>query len=300
MADYGVSRLAATSATGQVTFARFSPTLAALIPLGALVQTADGTQTFAVVADASQAAYSASQGGYVVAAGTASVIATVQAQTTGTGGNVQAGTVTVLATGISGIDTVTNANPFTNALAAESDGALRTRFVSYISSLSKATKIALGNAISSVQQGLSYTLVEELDYPGTGDIGFFYVVVDDGSGSPPTALLNSVAAAIELVRPLGIRYGVFGPTVVTAALAMTLTTASGYSHSAVVAAVTTALQTTINSLPLGTSLPYTQLAAIAYGVAGVVNVTGMSINGGTADLTATSQQVVKTSTIAVV
>ena len=58
----------------------------------------------------------------------------------------------------------------------------------------------------------------------------------------------------------------FGPIVVTANVSMTITSATGLTHSVVVGAVGVALQNFINALPLGVGLPYTQLAAVAYGV----------------------------------
>ena len=60
----------------------------------------------------------------------------------------------------------------------------------------------------------------------------------------------------------------------------------GYDHPTVVGNVGTALTNFLNSLTLGVSLPYTQLASIAYGVPGVVNVSGIFLNSGTADLVA--------------
>ena len=47
---------------------------------------------------------------------------------------------------------------------------------------------------------------------------------------------------------------------------------------------------TLNGLQLGVSLPYSQLASIAYDVAGVTNVTSVLLNSGTADLAATAKQ----------
>jgi len=100
------------------------------------------------------------------------------------------------------------------------------------------------------------------------------------------------------VRPIGSTFGVFAPVVVTANVAMTLTTAAGYVHSSVVALVNAALTAYINALPLGTSLPYSRLALIAYGASpGVSNVTAITLNGGTADLTATSLQAIKCGTL---
>ena len=81
---------------------------------------------------------------------------------------------------------------------------------------------------------------------------------------------------------------------------MTLTTGSGYSHSAVVAQVATALTNYINSLTLGTPLTYSRLAQVAYDASpGVTNVTAVTLNSGTADLAATSQQVIKVGTLTI-
>jgi len=159
--------------------------------------------------------------------------------------------------------------------------------------------LVIGYAISSVQQGLNYTLTENQNYNGSTNVGYFYVVVDDGTGHPSTPLLNSVGSAIDAVRPMCSTFGVFAPTLETANVTMVLTTASGYNHASVVAAVTAALSATINALPLGTSLPYTQLASIAYDVPGVTNATGILLNSGTSDLTADNQHKILCGTLTV-
>jgi uncharacterized phage protein gp47/JayE len=299
VADYGLTRLPAVAATGQVTFSRFTATMQAVVPAGSLVQTADGTQQFSVPADTTNSAWNATLNGFVLAASVSSVTVGVQAVNAGTPGNVLAGTITSIAQPISGVDTVTNASAFTNGVDAETDTALRARFVLYLASLSKATKTAIGSAIANIQQGLEYTITEDFDYNGTYDPGFFYVVIDDGTGFPSSNLQATVANAIEAVRPVTSRYAVFAPVVVTANVSMTITSASGYTHSTVVGAVGTALTNFINTLPLGTELPYTQLASVAYGVAGVVNVTAVLLNSGTSDLGATAKQVIKAGTISV-
>jgi hypothetical protein len=46
-------------------------------------------------------------------------------------------------------------------------------------------------------------------------------------------------------------------------------------------------------------LPYTQLASIAYDVAGVSNVTGILLNSGTSDLAATAKQKILAGTVSV-
>ncbi|QEL18707.1 baseplate J/gp47 family protein [Limnoglobus roseus] len=299
MADFGFTRLKAVASTGQVTLSRFTPTQQSLVPVGSTVQTSDGTQTFTVSVDTTNAAYSATLNGYVLAANTSSVNVPTQNTVAGASGNVQAGTITVITSSIPGVDTVTNASAFTNGLDAESDPAVRIRFVAYLASLAKATRAAVEYAIKSTQQGLSDTLTENLNYNGTLNNGYFYAVVDDGTGSPSSGLLASVGSAIDAVRPLCSTFGVFAPTVITANVTMVLTTATGYTHATVVANVATALTSFINTLSLGVSLPYTQLASIAYGIAGVTNVTGVLLNAGTSDLAANNKQVIKTGVLTI-
>jgi uncharacterized phage protein gp47/JayE len=283
-----------------VTFARYTPTAAATIPLGSVVQTADGSQKYLVVADTGQAAYNATTSVYTIASGSASITATVQAVTASAAANASAGSINTLGQAIAGVDTVSNAAGFTNGSDAETDAAFRARFISYINSLSKATRAAIGNAILAIQQGVNYTLVEGYTYAGAVQLGYFYAVVDDGSGAPGGTFLSTVSNAIDAVRPVGSTFGVFAPVVITANVSMTLTTAAGYTHSVVVAQVQAALLAYINALALGATLPFSRLSQVAYSTsAGVTNVTGVTLNGGSADVTATNQQAIKAGTLSI-
>ena len=202
--------------------------------------------------------------------------------------------------GIQYIDTVTNNANFTGGADAESDDAFRARFVLWVSSLSKATKAAIGYAISSMATGVSYTLTENQDYSGNVKNGYFYAVVDDGTGAPTSTFLSSAYNAIDAVRPFTVTFGVFAPVVVTANVVMTLTVDASAVRSSVVTLVQTAVQSYINSLSLSQLLPYTQLAAVAYAASPyVLNVSAITLNGTTADLSATNKQVIKSGTVTV-
>jgi uncharacterized phage protein gp47/JayE len=297
MADYNFPRLKANAATGQEAFSRNTATQQAIVPFGAPIQTQDGTQAFTVNTDPTNAAYNLALGGYVLPPGTASINLGVTAVVPGSAGNVAAGSITSITQAIPGIDNVTNAAAFTNGFDAESDPAYQARFVLYIASLSRATDAAVRSAIANVQQGLQYTLTKNQNYDGTRCLGFFYAVVDDGTGVPSSTLLDTVRSAIGAYRGLTIRSAVFPPIVLTADIAMTITSGTAFVHATVVAAVSTALRTFINTLPLGTGLPYTQVAAIAYGVTGVTNISAVTVNSGTADLTANNKQVIKCGTL---
>lgn len=300
MLDFGLTRLAAVAATGRVTFSRFTSTFQATIAVGVTVQTADGTQSFAVIADLTNGAYNTGLNAYVIAAGTTSASVSVRAVTPGAGANVAGSQINTLTSAVPNVDTVTNALAFTNGADAETDTALRARFVAYIASLSKATKNAIGSAITNVQPGMHYTLVENQTYAGVTQLGYFFAVVDDGTGAPSGAILAAVGTAIDNVRPFTSTFGLYSPVVLTANVAMTVTVASGYDVTATKAAVQAALLALVNGLQLGQTLPYTRLLQTAYDAsAGVVNVTATTLNGGTADITATTYQVIKSGTVVV-
>ncbi len=300
MADMSLTRLPAVAAIGTVTFSRITPTATALIPAGALVRTADGSQTFGVTIDPTNPTWSAGSNGYVVAAGLASLTVAVAAQTSGSAGNVQAGSITLLASAIPGVDAVTNPAPMQNGLDAESDAALRVRFQNFVQSRSRATPLALGYAVSSIQQGLSYVLQENVDPSGAARMGSFVITLDDGSGYPPASLLATATTAVEAVRPVGSTFTVLPPTVVVANVSMTLTVPGATSKPPVVAVVAQAIETYINTLPIGATLPLTKLAQIAYGAsASVTNVAQLQINSVTSDLVPPLSGVVKAGMVAV-
>lgn len=301
MADFSFTRLAATAATGQVVFSRFTATNQAVIPVGTQVTTTDGTQSFLVTTDTSNAAYDATQAGYVIAAGVTSVSVPVQAVTAGAAGNAQQGTITVISGSIQYVDTVTNTVTFGSGEDAESDTDFRARFVLWIASLSKSTLSAIGYALSSMQNGVTYTLTENQTYSGLSQPGYFYAVVDDGSGSPSSTFLGQAYSAIDAVRGFTVTFSVFAPELVNANIAMTLALSAPAVRSEVVALVNAALESYVASLVLGQTLPFTQLATVAYGASPyVTNVTGVTLNGSSADdLTATASQVIRAGTISV-
>lgn len=299
-ADYFFTRLPADAATGQATFSRITAGIQAVIPVGTAIQTADGTQQFLVILDTTNAAYSATLGGYVIATTAPSVSIPVQAVTAGAAGNVSANAANTLATAIAGVDAVTNPTAFANGSDAESDVAARARFIQYIASLSKATLAAIKYAIASVQSGVAYSVTENQQKNGTTDNGYFYAVVDDGSGAPGSVFMDAEFAAIDAARPIGIRWGVFPTIAISANVSMTLTTDSTYAHSAVVSLVVAAIQSYINALGIGATLSYTRLVQVAYDATpGVTNVSAVLLNSGTADLTATTQQSIKAGIITV-
>lgn len=295
VADFGLTRLAAVASTGAVTFARTTTTQQATIPPGTQLQTADGTQSFTVIGDTTKTAWNVSANAYIIPISTTSITASVRAVNAGIQGNVLANTITTLNQPIQGVQTVTNASAYANGVDAETDTALKARFALYVSGLRSGIKAAVGSAIASLQQGIQYSLTENMTYGGVTQNGYFYVVINP-STSP---LQTAVYSAVDAVRPLGSTFGVFAATTLTANISMTATAATGYTHAQIVTSITAAVQAFILGLGLGKPLYWSQLYAVAYAVPGVLEVTVMTINSGTSDLTATAQQVIASGAVVV-
>jgi uncharacterized phage protein gp47/JayE len=298
--DFGVSRLPGVAAAGAVTFARFTPTIAALVPVGALVRSLDGTQTFAVLSDVTNTAWSAAQNGYLIAAGTATVSVPVQAQAIGQAGNVQIGAIAQLVSAMPGVDTVGNAAPMVGGADAETDAALRARFAGFLDSRNRATPLAVANAILSVRQGLTYAISQNVDPAGMPRMGFFTITLNDGTGSPPSALLTAVAAAVDPVRPIGTSFAVVAPQLVPVTVTMQVSVVPTVAADVVDAAVEAALVAFIDGLAIGAPLPISRLAQVAYDTdAAITNVTNVMVNGGRGDLTVAPTALVTVASVVV-
>jgi uncharacterized phage protein gp47/JayE len=300
MDDFSLERLPASPASGTITFSRFNSSVPALIPVGALVRTTDGTQTFTVTVDSTAPGWSSAQNGYVIGLGIASLDVSVVAQSAGTSSNVQAGAISVLASALSSVDGVLNAAAFVNGIDAESDTAFRLRFQSYMASLSRATLSAVGNAVNTVQQGLNYTIRENQGPSGTIQMANFVIVVDDGSGFPSNTLLSMVQAAVEAVRPIGSTFSIFAPAVIRVDVSLTATTSDTNNIEILTTQVVNAIGAYINSLPVGISLPTSRVVQIAYTTSSeVTNVTGVLLNGQSSDIIIQCFEVIKTGTVVV-
>lgn len=293
--DFGLTRLQAQAATGSVTFSRFSTVGQAVVPVGSTVETADGSQQYAVTVDTTNGAYNASLAGYVMAATVGSVSVPVQASVAGSAGNAAANAITTVTSSIPGVDTVTNAAAFTSGVDAESDAALKIRFVAYLQSLEAGTLGAVQFAIKSVQQGVADTVTENAYYDGTPSVGHFSIVADDGSGDPPSPFLDAVYAAVDAVRPIGSTFEVHGPIDVTAVISMLISVASSYNATTVAGLAQAAIVAYVNALPVGTGLAWSRLIQIAYDASpGVTDVSAVLLNSGTSDIAGAATTVIRT------
>lgn len=300
--DFGLVRSPASKASGNVTFSRNISDNDAVIELGQEVQDVVTTFKYAVIADTTNPLYDPSTETYTILAGSASGDVKVEAVIAGSSGNASEKTITVISQPIQYVDFVSNALPFVNGFDEESDEEARQHFIDYINSLSKATKLAIEEAIESVQEGIQYGVVENKDYTtGLEKLGYFYAVIDDGSGSPPPELLSSVAQVVDRVRGFTTYFEI-------KAANASIATVSGiakiditqYDADTVKEAVDEALLTYISALGINTTLYYTRLIQIIYDAhPAIQDVTAVLLNGGTADLVSDEKSSIQAGTIVI-
>lgn len=293
-------RLAGVKSSGNVQFSRFTASSSATIPVGSLVKSTDFTLSFEVIADDTNVYYNSSLKAYVIPALTTQIPVKVQCLTAGTIGNVSPNVITVIASPISGVDTINNLVAFTNGKNSETDAELRARFILYINSLSRAVLIAYANAISSIPEIIRYNVVENKTYAGAVQEGYVYTVIDDGTGSPPADLIDKAYAAIQTVRGLAIQNDVFGPDPQAVNIIIDLTILPVTTEAVITELVTDALSNYINNLAFNEVLPYSRIFEIVYDASPyIINATNLTLNGGTSDLSGTENRIFIADTITV-
>jgi uncharacterized phage protein gp47/JayE len=234
-----------------------------------------------------------SANGYVLAPGVPQAAVTVTANVAGVTGNVTTNAINTILSPIAGIDAVTNAAPFVTGAAGETDAALKSRFQVYMAGLRQGVYDAVKSAIEGLGQGIQFNLVENENWAGGVQIGHFYVAIWPND----SALINLVYGALQPVRALGITYSVHGAIETLASVSVNITPGAQQVAATLQTAVQDAVAVFIASLTIGQPLLYTKLYAVIYGVPGVVEATGLTVNGGTADLVASNQQIIQPGTI---
>ena len=281
MADFGVIRLPASQAAGQVVLSRYAPTVAAVVPPGTQVRASATGQVYTVQADPTNAAWTGA--GYQIAAGIASVSVPVVAATAGSIGNAAIGTVDRIASALPGVDQATNPAPITGGLDAESDASLRARFGNFLDSRTRATTTAVSYAIASLRQGLRWVVADGQDAQGNAAPAHFTVTLDDGTGQPSPGLIAAASAAIDAVRPIGTSFTIRGPVVLPVTVQVSLALSGAGRSASVAPLVVSAIGTYAASLGIGIALPVSRVVALAFGASSAVQAATVLLNGAAAD-----------------
>lgn len=307
MAQFKFPRKPAAYATGPVKFSvRTVQATNILIKPGVVIQTVDGKIKYQVIEDVNKTAWSTTLGGYVLPAGELQVEVTVRAVEAGRAANVNAGTLVQIASQVTGIAFVTNLVPMENGADPESDAAYRIRFQLFINTVNKRTTPGgiLSEALA-VPGVVACKLVENEDTNGNPQPGYGYLVIDDGSGQPPSPLVATVQEQVfsrwAKCRGLCIE-GLTVPaerSLVTIALNVKVNP-DAPAEATVLLDVKNAILNYVNALEIGETLYLHKLTGWALAAnPWVVTVQpgSVKINNTAADFTVTNKVVVRTDTL---
>ena len=222
----GITRAAAEKAAGTLRFAAADKVTAACpIEKGTVCMTAEGVR-FETTEDAA------------IAVGNQWVDVPAQAVEAGAGGNVIAGTVTLLSAMPVGVVQCTNPAAFSGGCDAESDEALRGRVLASYQRLPNGA-----NAAYYEQEAMRYPGVAAAKAVGRArGIGTVNVVIATHAGVPDAALLAAVETDLQKKREIAVDVKVLAPTVETVAVTVALKAAPGYTFAEVKAGAQSALE----------------------------------------------------------
>ena len=252
----GITRGAAEKAAGVIRFAAADKVTAACpIEKGTVCMTAEGVR-FETTEDAA------------IAVGSQWADVPAQAVEAGAGGNVIAGTVTLLSAMPVGVVQCTNPAAFSGGCDAESDEALRGRVLASYQRLPNGA-----NAAYYEQEAMRYPGVAAAKAVGRArGIGTVNVVIATHAGVPDAALLAAVETDLQKKREIAVDVKVLAPTVETVAVTAALKAAPGYTFAEVKAGAQSALETLFTGGLLGKSVTTARLLTLLCGVEGVENV----------------------------
>ena len=252
----GITRGAAEKAAGVIRFAAADKVTAACpIEKGTVCMTAEGVR-FETTEDAA------------IAVGSQWADVPAQAVEAGAGGNVIAGTVTLLSAMPVGVVQCTNPAAFSGGCDAESDEALRGRVLASYQRLPNGA-----NAAYYEQAAMRYPGVAAAKAVGRArGIGTVNVVIATHAGVPDAALLAAVETDLQKKREIAVDVKVLAPTVETVAVTAALKAAPGYTFAEVKAGAQSALETLFTGGLLGKSVTTARLLTLLCGVEGVENV----------------------------
>ena len=252
----GITRGAAEKAAGVIRFAAADKVTAACpIEKGTVCMTAEGVR-FETTEDAA------------IAVGSQWVDVPAQAVEAGAGGNVIAGTVTLLSAMPVGVVQCTNPAAFSGGCDAESDEALRGRVLASYQRLPNGA-----NAAYYEQEAMRYPGVAAAKAVGRArGIGTVNVVIATHAGVPDAALLAAVETDLQKKREIAVGVKVLAPAVETVAVTAALKVAPGYTFAEVKAGAQSALEALFTGELLGKSVTTARLLTLLCGVEGVENV----------------------------
>lgn len=276
----GVERRGAVRATGSIRFSVDNPPGADLtIPAGTVCATA-GMTRFETLEEA------------ILPGNSTYVEVPARAVEPGTGGNVPAGSVLVMAVPPVGVRGCVNTLPFTGGADAEEDETLRRRVLETYRRMPNGA-----NAAFYEQGALSFDRVAACAVlPRERGIGTVDVVVSTMAGIPDEALLKELQDYFEARREIAVSVEVKAPAVKDVNVSARVQVAEGFESEQVKADVKQALTDFFSGERLGKNTLVAELNRLVFSLDGVANCT---ILAPTTDVTVQAGELPRLNTLTV-
>jgi uncharacterized phage protein gp47/JayE len=268
VAEQGLTRRPSVTAHGSVVV---SGTDGFVVSAGTRVNTTHGVQ-FTTDADAT------------ISVG--SVTVPVTAVLGGAAGNVNANTITIIDSVLSGVTGVTNPDVTSGGIDEESDAELLSRYLEKVS-----LPATSGNTYHYKQTAKEVPGVQDARvFPLWNGAGTVKVVITSNDGlTASAALVSAVVEHVEDMRPIGATVTVTAATVRNITVSAHLQLDPAYLADEVKAEITANIYEYIGSLGLDAgAVLYSQIMRVIMTTDGVLNCSALTLNGSAADVTLAS------------
>lgn len=271
--EWGLTRHPATRATGVIALTGKAGVVA---PAGTKFRTGAGVE-FELTADAG-----------IDAGGTG--IGGIRAVVAGTAGNVLAEAITEIPTAIQGLQSVTNTEPTSGGVEAETDDVLRVRLLERMSRPATSGNIYHYIQWAKAVPGIGDARVVPIwDGPGT-----VKVILLDANRQPASAeLVAQVTAHIEAERPIGALVTIVAAAGVPIDVSATIEYDAGlYTLEETTAAAEQAISAYLAQVAFRQDqVSYAKIGSVVMSVDGVTDYSALLVNGGTANVTLSDDEV---------
>ncbi len=276
--EFGLTRKAAVSATGQVAV---TGTPGTPVAAGAIFATGAGVQFQTT--------------GQVILDQTGRAAADVQAVVPGASGNVAAGMINQIPVGIPGVNSVANAGAATGGADQESDTDLSGRFLQHAQH-----PISSGNIWDYVYWAKQVAGVGDANciplWNGNGTVKVVLIDSDKQPASPE--IVADASAYIDSEAPIGATVAVVSATGLAVNVAAAVTRAPGYTIAQVQTNFLAKLTAYLQSMAFQTNaISYAQIGALLLNTQGVLDYSGLLVNGGTANIAVANDRVATPGTV---
>lgn len=277
--DFGVDRKPAVVAKGEVTL---SGPQGQLVPKSTQVRTDDGIY-FQTIVDVT------------LTSGTAKTL--IEAVDGGTAGNVDIGEINTVVGDLAGVLTVINELAYDTGVDEESDESLLQRVYDKVRKPATSGNVYHYEQWAREVSGVGAARVYPIwNGPGTVKV----VLLGDDKRAPSQPVIDATITHIEEERPVGASVTVIGATEVAININASLTLASGAVIDDVKADIEKGVHAYLDSLAFKDNLiRYTRIAAVLLDIPRVVDYANLTVNGGTANIEVTNEQVAVLGTVTV-